>query len=400
MRHEEMHNNQNEIASKVAYESSNRLSSEVHEVSGLHEKARHTACTNSFDDVGQVAQFGAGVVVGGVNGGIEFIEFITKPDNLPKLAESLANAIGTAGNYYADKVFNSRTAGIVKDVGDAANATAKYLEDYGKKDPYDRGKITGKLAADMLLMESGCELAKTITTTAKAVEAGGETVNAIETGTELVALQSNSDEAFANFVKVFGETDEKTTAQLMKGLANKDFASVVDNLAQQLPKQALDFLASNNIQIAAIKDIGMVRAEFAGADAIFLWDGEHRFILLAQNMHTAGDILNAGKLELSLRHELAHALDTFACEKTIISDTAGFRKIFSSEFEALNDASKDYLMNALGKGSEQTMRREVCAELVSRCAVPGKGVYYNFFQGSFPKLSKMLNEPGSPFRFE
>jgi hypothetical protein len=121
---------------------------------------------------------------------------------------------------------------------------------------------------------------------------------------------------------------------------------------------------------------------------------------LAENMHTAGDIVNVSKLELTLRHELAHAIDACSGKGGFFSDSPAVQKLFTEEFDALDAFSQSYLVDGVGLGSMERVVKEVVAELVSRSAVPGKGALDVFFPGSFPKLSKMLNEPGSPFRFE
>lgn len=354
-------------------------------------KNEKKTCAKAIDDFESLGEFSSGLVAGAINGAEGFIEFFATPNALNKAIGGFATAAGgaleTAGEYYFDKVVNGKLGDVGTDAGTAAEAVGDWLTEYGEKDPQDRGKVVGELAFGLLLAEAGAGIARSVPVT--------------KMRAQTVALQSNSNLEFEKFVQRLVEAGDETAGRVKYFGPSQGFAAEVDALVNELPNSLKEFLHVKDVKIASIKEIGAMRPEFRGAFGLFLQiDGQPATIWLAENMHTAGDIVNVRRLELTLRHEVTHAVDARSRARGFISDAKAIRHLCAEEFQTLDANAQNYLLNGIGRGEPDRMVREVVAELVSRNVVPDKGPYDKFFNGSFPKLSKMLNEPGSPFRFE
>ena len=89
------------------------------------------------------------------------------------------------------------------------------------------------------------------------------------------------------------------------------------------------------------------------------------YILLGEDAHKLAGAIDGGSLELTLRHEIAHAIDGLSLGRNRwLSDLRNFRNLFEQDMAALDPMHQQYLL------------------------------------GSFPRLNKMLNGDGSPFQVE
>jgi hypothetical protein len=372
----------NETISPAAH-ASGKMIAEVHQ---------YKTCTNAFDNIGQVADFGKGVLVGAADGGVAFIEFVANPDSMHQICKSAGEAIGTAAQYYSNKIGGGRVADIGKDAGNAANSAGRWLTEYGMKEPYERGKITGRAAADMLVAEAGLEVVKSVCTGAKVAEA-----TEIASGEERLYATSSRDE----FRMYFEELDDKGKEAFKafdKNPPSKRFTGLVDHLMDVLPDSLKQFLEEKNVRIVPLKNLGQFGAGQQHFDGMFTVTPKGPYIFLSEELHEVmSGVINFRKLELSLRHEIVHAIDRLTEAKGWVSDSAAIKRVFEHDFDALTGPQQELLLERVGQGSMDRLRREIVAECVSRVVVPGADAVDHIFRGSFPNLDRMLQHAALPF---
>jgi hypothetical protein len=321
---------------------------------------------NPFDDAREIAK---GTVDGVVSGGMDFVDLCTHPNRIIDTVRGAGDAIATATNYYA----HTTPEKVARDAEETLKLAATMPA-------YEKGKLTGELAFAALLGEG-------LGTVAKALSAG-----------ETVMLRSSSQE-FENLMR-----EISTPQQLPHRLRlspSAQFAQHVDDLVFALPAHVRDLLARNGVRVVSLTDLSGLWPQIEHANAIFSYGPDNpTAIWLAENAHRVGDVLDTRKLELTLRHELAHVTDCFSGTNGWLSDSQEIRDMIDREIMKLDLVGRNDLWRNFSRGSERFQRQEIVAELVSRAAVPRGTFRDELFKRMFPVTNKFLHAPGSPFLFD
>lgn len=350
----------------------------------------HAIRPSATSHAAELRDFAAGIVHGAAHSGIEFIDmgFATRCQ-ISGVARQTLNTLRTA-THFTERVLDNRMHDITADVCDAAQSAVNWLKDYGEKSAAERGGAVGGLALDMLVTGVGLGIARSLMRAAKP-HAG------------LVELQSvNSRQQFDEYIKEFASIKGALPPELAYLRASAEFGATLDKLIADLPLSLQAFVARCDAKVGCAKGFdAQFHGQFSGAAGLFTVETHGKpFIWLAENHHLTKSTINARHVELTLRHELTHLVDCFGHESQWLSDLPAFKNILEEEFELLDKSSRKYLFRRLGRGSEQIMRKEIVAEIVSRHLVPSGGFFDKFFKTSFPRLRERLTAPDSPFMFD
>lgn len=317
-------------------------------------------CPRALSNGNDLKAFGAGVARGAANGAVEFIEFMATPNAVNTTIGNVGSAIGNAFNYYSEKTAHGKLGDVVHDAGSAFNAVGDWLHVYGQKNPYDRGVVCGHAAADMLLAEAGIAGTKALMKSAESV-------------LEPVALENSTY------------------------TASKEFSNHVRELMETLPENVHDFVRAKDIKIVPMKCIGEFDSKYENTLGLFTVQGNKPYIYLSERVHAMEGALDLEKLELTLRHELAHAVDRLYQHGKWVSDSAEYKVAFYNDFEQLPLDHQAILVQTLGNGSIARLRRELVAELVSRNAMRRATDTDLFFHAFFPSIDELVARCNSPF---
>lgn len=323
-----------------------------------------------WDELAKLDQFGRGVVSGGTARAADFGNMIAHPlDAVQNATRNIGDALQVANNYYGQ----ARPEQIANDARLAFIEFGNVLEDYGHKTPAERGAICGGAAFDLLLAEVAA------LGLAKSTFAAGDAIGA-------VSLQSRSGEEF-----------ERLISTLRIG-AEAEFGLLVEGMIAALPRSLRDFITSNGIEVVAVPTMAAVAPECSSVQGMFLLRDGKPYIFVAEDLHRTG----AGRLDtrlmaLTLRHELAHAIDGLTMKNRWLSDLPQVKAIFDRDFSALTQGEQKFLLETIGNGSRKTVRREVVAELISRKAAPTGSKVDKFFFSKFPQFDRALHSSNSPF---
>ena len=323
-----------------------------------------------LDEVRQMQDFGRGIAHGALTRADELSGLLIHPDvAFRTMVKNVGESMVVADDYY----HNTRPAQVVNDAQSAFIEFGNALTDYAHKSPAERGAICGSAALDVMLAE---------------VTAFGLAKSTLEAGEALgpAALQSRSTEDF-----------ERLLASIKYG-AGAEFSTAVSRMMASLPDSLRDFASSHEIQVVPVSTMSEVDSRCTDVQGMFMLRSGKPYIFVAEDLLVMKDGgINFDRLALTLRHELTHAVDALTLKNRWLSDIPAVKAIFEAEFNALQRAHQQMLMETIGNGSRKTLRREVVAELVSRNAVPTGTRTDHYFFERFPRLHEALHSPNSPF---
>ena len=320
---------------------------------------------NPFEDARETAK---GTIDGIAGSAIDLVDLCTHPNKIADTVRDAGDAIQTASNYYA----HTSPEKVKQDAEEALRVAAAMP-------PYQRGKLCGELAFGTVLGEGICAAGKFLTT-------------------ETVMLRSSSHE-FEGLMR-----DISSPQQLPERLRlrpSQAFAGYVDDLVWNLPAHVRDLLEANHVRVVSLTDLKPLWPSLDHVNGIFSYGPENpTAIWLSENAHRANGVLDTKKLELTFRHEVAHATDCFAENAGWISDSEEMREMLNREILRLSTLERHDLWRTFSHGSERFLRQEIVAEIVSRTAVKRGTFRDELFRRMFPTTTKYLHAPDSPFLFD
>lgn len=322
------------------------------------------------DFMDEAGNFARGTVDGVVSSGLNLVELCKHPDKIVDAIRGASDAVANAAAYYR----HTSPENVARDAADAVRLAAAMPA-------YERGKIGGEFAFGVLLGEGAGFAGKLLNAETK------------------VALRCGSSEEFEQLMREISTSQE--LPDRLQLAPSAEFAAEVDAMTRALPEHVKKFLALNNVRIVSMKELTRVWPTLDKPSGIFSYGPENpTAIWLGETAHWIDGALDAKKLELTLRHEIAHATDCFAGGKAgWLSDSEELRHLIDREIMKLTPLERNDLWRCFSRGSERFLRQEIVAELVARTAIPRGTFRDELFRRMFPNTNKYLHAPGSHFLF-
>ncbi len=349
-------------------------------VDEINQSRIHQPCANAINSGHDLLGFGRGTVVGAIEGADSFIEFMAKPYAVNEALIGIGPMLDNAVDYYGDKLSHRKTREIARDVSAVANYTGEWLAQYSKKPPEVRGKICGRFAADVLLIEAGTSIAR-----------GALAATEPAFGTPILESRSAT---FDQFVGNLETTEGVGFKQIRRFDASRPFAEHVDQILEKAPERVREFLKRNGIEVIPVSNLDALGADFR--NALGLYAPDRRVIFIAEEPHVTwveAGFGSAERTKLTVSHEVGHAVDHCAKPNHWLSSSRELQRSFDADFAVMSKEYQEASLRDFGQGSMDRLRKEMFAELFSHSAVPtADPLIRNFVFGNFPRMYKTMGE--------
>jgi hypothetical protein len=336
-------------------------------------------------------EFVAGVGHGMVDEIRDCIHFLATPGCVNKMVAGTADALGTAANYYAEKIGQNRLVDIGADSRTAYQAFEKWGNDFARASDRKRGETVGRLTMQVLpCMIGGAEVEAALSRMWVA-ELESMAVRDVD-----VAL-SRANKLDKAGVPTVEELAEAPKPRVVKWGGSEAFRSEVEKAVNALPDEIKQILHDNNVAVHTVDRMSDI-AKDAPPVTRGMYRPHIKSIWIAERFQRNGELMAELKTtDRVLKHEVAHMLDTLDKTGIRLSDAKPFRESYAEDLKSLTGVQKQVLNHYAG--GTPLGRREVFAEayaITHSAATPADAMWRQYFAKAFPNILRLVKDAELP----